>query len=126
MIKRDFGEGEAKKEVSYAKMPVLLPSSSVRVIPSAQKLVVCNAYVAFVVKSITKLALAEGSFVINYTFVCYIDPTGFTPRMLEQVATHMKFRLDDQAGQVFSFSLISIQFQGTPPKKRTFSVFSPW
>lgn len=108
----------AEKKGSKRSLPaMLLPQSSVRLMPPVgnTKLIVCDAYVAFVVKSITNLALAEGSFILNYTMVCYVDPTGLTPRMLEFVATRMKFRMDDQAGEPMDDPMLGEWMKGDQP-----------
>jgi len=83
--------------------PIVSQPSLRRVPPHKPQIVLCNTYVVCVVKSITNLNLAAGSFHLNFTFVCYIRPNQkLTPRMVEYLATHMKLRLDDQAGHLMS------------------------
>jgi hypothetical protein len=57
--------------------------------------------VAFVIKSFTDLNLATGSYHLNFTFVCYVQPhEKLNQRQRDYMAVHMKLRLDDQAGQL--------------------------
>jgi hypothetical protein len=46
------------------------------------------------------LNLATGSFELNFTLVCYVQPENLNKRQRDYLATHMKLRLDDQAGQL--------------------------
>jgi len=81
--------------------PIVSQPSLRRVPPHKPQIVLCNTYVVCVVKSITNLNLAAGSFHLNFTFVCYVQPNAkLSPRMIEYLATHMKLRIDDQAGNV--------------------------
>lgn len=91
---------DAYDEGFLSDSPAVMAQANIRTAVEKYKMVLCNAYLVCVVKSFTNLDLARGTFLANYTLVCYIEPNGcLTPRMVTYLATHMGLRFDDQAGQ---------------------------
>jgi hypothetical protein len=103
MIAKDTSESKMFSSVHSLPLLQLERQETVKTAAKAKpKVLLADVYVACVVKSFTNLDLAAGSFLLNFTFVCYIRPPQFdffNKEMVNYLATHMKLRLDDKAGE---------------------------